>query len=175
VLDRAAAAAGQPSQTGSGVLQQLREARGLYETDGAAAAQLLGRLLADLDDAQVMQEWMYLWVVVVVVAACVCVWGGHIRCLVGGMALCVVGGLGREGLVLQQLREAQGLYDTDRAAAARLSGRVLADLDDAQVGSKAGGHKGFFLGGGVVLPVLLQAFLQVCLPSSSSVESTAQQ
>lgn len=60
VLDRAAAAAERQSgQTGSGGLQQLREARGLYETDRAAAAQLLGRLLADLDDAQVMWEWMY--------------------------------------------------------------------------------------------------------------------
>jgi hypothetical protein len=32
----------------------------------------------------------------------------------------------------------------------------------------------FFWGGWSCLPVLLQVFLQVCLPSSSSVESTAQ-
>ena len=49
-------------------------------------------------------------------------------------------GLGREGLVLQQLREAHGLYDTNRAAA-RLLRQVLADLENAQVGSKAGGQK----------------------------------
>jgi hypothetical protein len=54
VLDTALAAASNPSAlTPSSIVQQLRQARKLYESDKEASFELVERLLADVEDAQV--------------------------------------------------------------------------------------------------------------------------
>jgi hypothetical protein len=54
VLDKALAAASNPSaQTPSSILQQLKQARELHGSDKKASFELVERLLADMDDAQV--------------------------------------------------------------------------------------------------------------------------
>jgi hypothetical protein len=56
ILDTALAAAdsgGAPDATPASVLQQLAQARQLYETDKAASWGIVERVLADVEDAQV--------------------------------------------------------------------------------------------------------------------------
>jgi len=54
VLDQALSAASNPAaQTPASVLQQLHQAKELYESDQEASLQLVERLLADVDDAEV--------------------------------------------------------------------------------------------------------------------------
>lgn len=54
MLDQALSAATKPAaQTPDTVLQQLQQARELYESDQAASFQVVERLLADVDDAEV--------------------------------------------------------------------------------------------------------------------------
>lgn len=72
MLDKALAAASNPSaQTPSSILQQLKQARELYESDTAASFELVERLLTDMDDAEV--GFTGAW------KLCRLLWGVHMR------------------------------------------------------------------------------------------------